>query len=292
MLGNWVRMTTATTGTGNLTLSSVSGYPTIADCFANSERFQYSILSDSDGKPVECGIGYVTSGTTLVREKIIATYVSSTYSEYPSAASLSGTSRIIVTPLANGVGPSLTQIHSGATRYYALPNYQNALNTKGLTANVTMFIAGPVATTSKVTGMACEVTSGAGTGSNKLRMGIYSVASDGTPGAVIAETADATALTGLKTPSFPSAIILPSGHYYFGVISDVGPTLRASAAGSFRGMGPSPMGASNVSDFNGFGTDNNGGSTFSGWSTMPAYVGMSFAALSTDYPPNIHLVLA
>jgi hypothetical protein len=287
-------MTSATTGTGNLTLSSVSGYPTIANQFANSVRFQYVLLNDADGKPVECGIGYVTTGTTLVREVVIATYVSGTYSTYPSAASLTGTTRVIVSPLANGAGPVLTHIHSGASRYYFMQNYNHTgSDTRSLTANVTMFIAGPVAIAAKISGMVCSITTAAGTGSNKIRMGIYSVAANGSPGPVIAETADGLPnSTGEKSLAFSSAISLPPAHYYLAVISDVGPTLRASAGGGTKGNLTSPLGANGFASQYGFGTDNNGGSTFSGWTTMPTYVGLSLTSMSTDFSPVIGLVLS
>lgn len=294
MLGNWIVMTSATTGTGNLTLSSVSGYPTIANEFANSVRFQYALLDDSTGAPRECGIGYVTTGTTLVRELVVATYVSGTYSSYPAAASMSGTTRVIVTALASGYGPVLTQIHSGASRYYFMSNYnQSGADTKALSANVLMMIAGPIAVAAKISGMVCNITTGAGTGSNKIRMGIYTVTTAGVPGAVIAETADGDpSTTGAKSLSFGTAISLPAGHYYLGVISDVAPTLRACTAGSFRGNLTSPLGANSVGNLNGFATDNNGGSTFSGWTTMPSYVGFSFSSFSADYPVTLGLVLA
>jgi hypothetical protein len=294
MIGNWIVMTSGTTGGGNLSLDAVSGYPTIANQFANSVRFQYVLLNDADGKPVEAGIGYVTSGTTLVREVVIATYVSGTYSSYPSAASLTGTTRVIVTPLANGAGPVLTHIHSGASRYYFMQNYNHTgSDTKALTANVTLFIAGPVAVAGKISGMVCNITTAAGTGSNKLRMGIYSVGANGSPAGIIAETADGLPnSTGEKSLAFSSAISLPPAHYYLAVISDVGPTLRASAGGSTKGNLTSPLGSNGFSAQYGFGTDNNGGSTHSGWTTMPAYVGLSLTSMAADFSPIIGLVLA
>lgn len=102
-LANWVRATSATTGTGNLTLSAVTGYVTPASAFGNGVRFRYVLLDDSDGTPRESGIGYLSSGA-LVRELVQATYSGGTYTEATSnssmsATSLSGTTRVICSPM-------------------------------------------------------------------------------------------------------------------------------------------------------------------------------------------------
>ena len=104
MYGNWIRATTATTGTGSLTLSAASGYATPASQFAQGERFSYALLADADGKPVEGGIGYLDGSGNLVREAVLATYSGGTYTDASSnaglsAVSLSGTTRVICTPL-------------------------------------------------------------------------------------------------------------------------------------------------------------------------------------------------
>lgn len=104
MHGNWIRATVATTGTGSLTLSAASGYPTPASQFAQGERFSYALLSDADGKPIEGGIGYLDGSGLLVREVVLATYSGGTYTDASSnaglsAISLSGTTRVICTPL-------------------------------------------------------------------------------------------------------------------------------------------------------------------------------------------------
>ena len=104
MFGNWIRATSATTGTGSLTLSAASGYATPASQFAQGERFSYALVADSDGKPIEGGIGYLDGSGLLVRETVLATYASGTYTDATSnaglsAVSLTGTTRVIVTPL-------------------------------------------------------------------------------------------------------------------------------------------------------------------------------------------------
>ena len=106
MHGNWIRATSTTTGTGSLTLSAASGYPAPSSQFAQGERFSYALVADADGKPIEGGIGYLDGSGALVRECPTATYNSGTltYTDATSNAglspiSLTGTTRVICTPL-------------------------------------------------------------------------------------------------------------------------------------------------------------------------------------------------
>lgn len=92
-LYNLARMTSATTGTGTLTLgSAVTGFRSFADAgVSNGETVRYSIR---DGANSEMGSGvYTTSGTTLTR-----TVVSSTNSNNP--INLSGAAEVFITPAA------------------------------------------------------------------------------------------------------------------------------------------------------------------------------------------------
>lgn len=78
-LGNWVKQTTTTTGTGDLTLSPVAGYPSANDVFGLGASFPYTIW-DSAGSPIECGLGHLDVSNVLVRDFVRATYVGGTYS--------------------------------------------------------------------------------------------------------------------------------------------------------------------------------------------------------------------
>lgn len=92
-LYNLARMTTATTGTGTITLgSAVAGYLTFAQAgVANSDVVDYAI---KDGNDSEIGTGtYTSSGTTLTR-----TVTKSTNSN--AAINLSGAAEVFITPRA------------------------------------------------------------------------------------------------------------------------------------------------------------------------------------------------
>lgn len=92
-LYNLARMTTATTGTGTITLgSAVSGFRTFAEAGAtNGQTVSYAIR---DGANSEVGRGvYTSSGTTLTRSVLISTNAN-------SAINLSGTAEVFISALA------------------------------------------------------------------------------------------------------------------------------------------------------------------------------------------------
>lgn len=89
-LGNWISVSTATTGTGTITLGSkLTGYTAFSDHFTTGDTVYYVI---KDGNNREEGIGtYTATGTTLSRDTIISTLVSGTYDDTaPTAITLSG----------------------------------------------------------------------------------------------------------------------------------------------------------------------------------------------------------
>lgn len=94
---NLARMTTATTGTGTMTLgSAVSSYLSFADAgVADADVLTYAIV---DGSNREIGVGvYTASGTTLTR----ATILESTNGG--SAISLTGNAQVLLTSAAEDI---------------------------------------------------------------------------------------------------------------------------------------------------------------------------------------------
>lgn len=108
-LTNRAKMTTATTGTGTITLgSAVAGYQTFADAgVANADVVRYVI---EDGNNWEIGTGtYTASGTTLSRTP-------SESSNADAAISLSGNAVVYVTAAAADiVQPTATQTLTNKT---------------------------------------------------------------------------------------------------------------------------------------------------------------------------------
>ena len=72
-IANLVRETTTTTGTGDLTTSSVSGYVTFNTSFGNdseTNRFFYYVIDETNGA-YEYGRGHMSGATTLVRDTVL-----------------------------------------------------------------------------------------------------------------------------------------------------------------------------------------------------------------------------
>lgn len=96
VLANRARMTTATTGTGTITLgSAVAGYQTFADAgVADTNVIRYVI---EDGTAWEIGTGtYTASGTTLTR-----TVTESSNAD--AAINLSGSAEVFITAVAEDI---------------------------------------------------------------------------------------------------------------------------------------------------------------------------------------------
>ena len=122
-LYNLARMTTATTGTGTITLgSAVSSYLSFADAgVQNSDTVTYAI---SDGTNREIGRGvYTSSGTTLTRAQILES------TNGGSAINLSGSAEVFITAAAEDIGPDSGIFYYNnqtITQNYTLESSRNA----------------------------------------------------------------------------------------------------------------------------------------------------------------------
>ena len=70
-LGNRVKDSSTSTGTGDFTLSGTApvGFVTFNSNFSTNTRFGYAI-SSSGGAEWEIGVGYLSAATTLVRDTV------------------------------------------------------------------------------------------------------------------------------------------------------------------------------------------------------------------------------
>lgn len=118
MYRNLARMYTTTTGTGNVTLTTVvPGCKSFADVCSDSGVYEYGMITYdlSTHRPIgsECGIGkYISSGTVFQRNTI----ENSTDSD-DSAIDLTGLSEIYLTPIASsfnsGFNPFAVYYYNG-----------------------------------------------------------------------------------------------------------------------------------------------------------------------------------
>lgn len=231
MLGTWIRQTTTTTGTGNLTLSSVSGYPTFSTQFATNQRFKYVILDDSTGAPIEAGIGYLNSTPELVRERIEATMVSGTFDgSTPSAVSLaSGTKRVICTGTAGGLQIMAPGVWQDTNKVYGDSGIINAVGTLATTADRAYAVRMTHAVDSEIDAIMFRVTTAAAAG-KLAKVAVFSMGADGLPGVSLAESSSiAVDSTGVKTGTFTA--FRPPAEYFACFLSDGTPTIQSAANG-------------------------------------------------------------
>jgi hypothetical protein len=108
-LANLARMTTATTGTGTITLgSAVTSYLTFAGAGVNDQDVVTYAIEDAVNNAREIGRGvYTASGTTLTRGPI-----SSTNSN--AALNLSGTAEVFITAGVDDFTGERSMLHANA----------------------------------------------------------------------------------------------------------------------------------------------------------------------------------
>jgi len=296
MLNNWATATTTTTGTGSLTLASVSGWPTPANVVGTGRQFRYAILDDASGAPLASGIGTMTDATTLARGAVETTFTGGTYAQAGSVLSLAaGTKRVIVTALAEDAMPALPGVQGSFGSRIVVPDgLSMSGNTKTLSANVAYLSCLRWSCARSITALACNVTTLAGTGTDRIQLGIYACNADGTVGNLIARTGDiAPNTTGYKTASLVGGnIVLPAGWYWWAIGSNVAPAVRAYDGGSNRtGVLATPMGhaASDVSLRFGFFAPTLTG----GWSALPSTITLASAnSVTADFAPQVGAVVS
>lgn len=278
MFGNWIQQTTTTTGTGNLTLVSVTGYPAFSTQMASGQRFAYTILDDASGDPIESGIGYLSSGA-LVRERIESTMVSGTFDNTaPSAVSLaSGTKRVICSPTAAVVSAPAAGAYlpSGGVRGYGDGN-QVFGSGGGFTLWANQAITKPFSAlaSQELDAVVCRITT-AGSGGALIRGAVYSVGADGLPGVKLVESgAVAGDTTGIKELTFTA--FRPPPRFFVGVIASANITFYATQS-SVNGMA---LGFNNVMEPIGFLLKNGSGTTFpADWSSPSNGVAFAWAPI-------------
>ena len=291
MLANWVKCTTTTSGVGDLTLSPVTGFPTLNDVLSVGQIVAYSILNSND-QPVEEGIGAYSATNTLTRTYPCATYISGIYDNTaPSAASLTGTNTVILSSV-RGMAPTLPQINTAASaRYYSTPSHQMSANTRGVVAGDLVAVPFLYTAARPVDAFALEITTlGAGA---VARAGLYAVGANGLPAKRLIESADIDcSTTGVKVATFGAVSIPPGWYYILFACKTANVGVRA-----FSGGGAGSLFMTNMLGQSAFNspysyTRINGWNT--GWTSLPADAPAgtwSHIKATYEYAPHIALRL-
>jgi hypothetical protein len=228
MLGNWINQTTTTTGTGALTLAAVSGFPPASSQFATNERFQYAILDDATGAPLERGLGYLDGSGNLVREKPLSAMVAGVYSGVAVAAVTlpAGAKRVICTPGAHAQVSCPAGMWAPGTGYRAYGDAHMSVSpgNNALQADRVYLVPFLAALDSDIDAVLIRVTT-AGAAGKLATAAIYSVGLDGLPGVKLVESAPVAIDTiGVKAISFSA--MRPPPRFFVALLCDGAPSIQ------------------------------------------------------------------
>lgn len=216
MKGPFIYETTATTGTGTVTLAGAvdDSYITFGDHFSDGDEVDYVIR---DGNNFEIGRG-VYSSNTLTRASVQATHESGTYSNKPSTAiTLSGSAYVTCDHTHRLIDVKVPGTYStfpfAVSRHYTITANTTTLLTQNREYYCPFYWEGGNHDSISV------VVKIASAGTN-VRLALYSCAADGLPDKLVVDAgAISSATTGLKTASY-TAIYSNPGWYFAFCITD------------------------------------------------------------------------
>jgi hypothetical protein len=241
---NWLEMTSATGGTGALTLTAVSGAPTFANVFGASgtRRLPYAVLewgsSARTGPPIksESGWGEVNLATSvLTRTRPETTWNGTNYDgTVPSAISFGTTAaniRVILTPLS-AFAPTALQAFPVTTPSENLGAWSAHLVNVAAAVTVTAAREYYVPFHWRLHGEYAQFGVGITTtiAASGVKIALYDVASTGLPGIKRQDLAagtpiDSSGTAGIRAVSLSN--VLPPGWYYAGILPSHAVGMRA-----------------------------------------------------------------
>ncbi len=235
-LSNWTEATTTTTGAGTLTLAAVPPYPLPSASLAVNEYVQYSIAT-SDNK-FESGIGQIGAANTLARTRVLSTYDGTTYNNLTATALtlIAGSHTVYLTPMSEGLFEPLRfpVTDAAVTNPVVMSTAMGATQSNVSTAAIQRITCFPfrLETSGLLTGMSVNVSVAGATSTTLL--GLYGVASNGSPGRLIAQTSATidSSTTGYKTQAVSANVRLTPGWYWAAVL------VTAGSNPSFTGYNP------------------------------------------------------
>lgn len=224
MIKSNIQESSTTTGTGSITLAGTSeSGRTFTSQYALNEPIDYFI--DNGTGEFESGVGHLSSASVLVRDLPI-----------DGSAALpvnfsAGTKQIFVgVGVQNSTTSSLGFNDVGTSVKFMLPSNLSRINsTQAITANRQYFFEAPFLRGVMVDLMGVYVSTGNGTASNKMHIGLYEVDPlTGRAGSLLIEATDLDpSVAGLISGSV-SETFISAGVYVLSIWSDAAPTIKAN----------------------------------------------------------------
>lgn len=170
MLANGVKETTATTGTGTVTLSAVTGFARFANAFAVGDLVSYAIR---DGNDWEWGLGAVGASNTLTRDVCTAKFASGTYENMPATKlSLSGSAEVYCAQHTGTYGARVGRSTFSSSPTRLVRTVGGATSAATATMGAAFYVPFTVDRVFKISALGCRVQTGAA-GATTIDIGIY-----------------------------------------------------------------------------------------------------------------------
>lgn len=276
MLANRVKETTSTTGTGSFTTTgAATGFQTFNTAFGTDHSFYYWAV-DETANTWECGIGYLSTSTILVRSSVRDNSSGGT-----TAFNFANAPSLFCAPIEESAYNSVQGMttYSGSTPWVTGANIIQ-FSTTTHTADRLYYVPVFINFGGKIDGFKTDISTGAGTGANKIRMGLYSISPSGAPENLLFESANIDpSTTGAKAVAISdsSTQVITPGWYYVACASDVAVAVYTGVARTTISA-DCPLGGSTFR-INTCVYETLGGS----WTTLPTTIG-TLTALNTNAP--------
>lgn len=279
MYGNWIRQTTTGTGTGPYTLDPVSGFPTFANQFSVGHLFTAEFVDNTTGAPFMAVEAHLSDSTTLVVDKVLATYSSGTYSDNdPAALSLpAGTKRVVCALEQGSIVAPMPNLNTSATNRVLYPTgvaTTASAASYSVVGNTMYYVPFQVKTPCTIDAILFRNT----TTGTKARVGLYTVGINGKPNLLVDQSPDVvTTATGLRTTGTLTKRRLKPGWYFLALLTAENLTVNSCSSIVDPVLG---------GDANGVGS--NGvlwESVSSGWSSMPSTANVTSGVFDISQTP-------
>ena len=226
---NRVWETSATTGTGSLTLAgAVANYRTFNAALGADVRFTYWI--DNEAGAWETGIGYMSDATTLVRETPLD-------GSAATPVSFTGTLQVYVASSDSNLMPAYGVVPSG-TIFPSVSMTEQVASTV-LTANRVYYMPFLWAGSQPINALGVKINTLV---TLSFRLGLYQN-NKGNVGNLIDQTATLVDVAGTFITGSITTLSLPAGWYFIALVADGNMNMKGSVSSTTNLLGMKDIGS-------------------------------------------------